>query len=192
MRKSESIRQMQDLGLNTLDCLITDNLGMALGYLYENAETKVSIRTERRDEFGCPFFFMVPGKELIEPAKRLLAAGYKLLLYPALDTAGCLAFGTVALPKDGSVIVEFVEGPGKVRELDNHPQKKSIILPTGKFQVVYEKDTPICHLINEIITDVCNKCYNEGSVVVEWSYYGPLVGNRHHHAIYWELRPYEI
>lgn len=191
MRKTESIFKMESLGLNTLDCFITKDLDSVKEYLNKNQDKLLSMRTERGYEFGCPFYFMQKPEVLLEVAKKLIDENYTLLLYPALDTKGCLCFGTIGLAGNGDTVLEFVEGPGKVRELDVHPNRRSIVLPPSRMNLLLNGQSNLSRILNEVIIDVHDKCWEEPPCIVEFSYYSTPVGNLKKNQIYWEIRGYE-
>ena len=184
MRKSESIFHLQSLGLNTLDCFITRDFRQAKAYLENHLDDKMSIRTERRDEFLCPFYYGQPGRNLITIAKERTDEGYLLLIYHYLDWRDSIAYGSIGLPKDGTTIVEFVDEPGLVRDLYSHQKRISLILRPGLAMV------PNNLWLNTIIREVQECCYSESSCVVEWSLYKYPVGILQKPVIYWELRDY--
>ena len=184
MKKSDGIYLMQSLGLNTLDCLITNDQDLAFNYLHENHNIRISMRTERGHEFGSPFYYGKIGAGLVELAKQHIQEGYTLILYPYLDYKDSIAYGTVGLPPDGSTIIEFVEGPGLIRELDASPARLSITIPPGLVSL------PNRPLISEVVREVKELCYNEQACIVEWSIYRYSVGILHKPIIYWELRDY--
>lgn len=184
MKKSDGIYLMQSLGLNTLDCLITKKKDDAFAYLHKNHNIRISLRTERGEEFGCPFYYGKIGGGLVDLANQHIEEGYTLLLYPYLDYKDSIAYGTVGLPPDGSTIIEFVEGPGLVRELDTNPTRISITVPPGLALI------PNRPLISEVVKEVKELCYNEQACIVEWSIYKYSVGILQKPVIYWELRDY--
>jgi len=192
MRKSESIIKLQELGLNTLNYFISENKSEILHYLARYSDTKMSMRTERRDEFDCPFYYMIPGEQLIPLSLDHLAEGYKLILSPSLDTDGCLAFGVVAFGKNKPDCIEFVPGEGKVREVYTHPKKQSILLDSGKLVPILAKEVPkgMAPLLNKVYKSLNDSCYDETPCCIEWSYYNRPVGSKEENLIVWEMRPY--
>ena len=108
MRKSESILYMQYIGLNTLECLITNNIDKAIAYIQEHKGKRLSMRTERGYEFLCPFYYNISGEELISHVTNKINTGYTLLLYPYLDYRDSLSYGTVGFMENGDIIVEYV------------------------------------------------------------------------------------
>lgn len=186
MKKSDSLYYMQSLGFNTLDCFITKEFLQAKAYLENHLEDKMSIRTERGDEFQCPFYYAVKGEDLIPIAKKHIDEGYKLLIYPYLDYKDSLAYGTIAILRDGSTLIEWVNGSGLVRDLDTNPEKITAVLPPGLTRLSANK------MINEIIVEVRELLYHEvDPLIVEWSLYKYPVGILQHNVVYWELRNYE-
>lgn len=191
MKKTESIVKMRNLGLNVLDCLITDSLEEARAFIIfladDSGVEKVSIRTERGYEFGCPFLYGKNPIELLGMIDDLVNKGYTLIIYPYLDWKASVAYGTVAFPRDGRIIAEYVLAPGLVRELDNHKDKKVEILNPGKYRYFREK------LTNEVLKKLLDlELYElEESMVYEWSYYERPVGELDENLIFWEMRAYD-
>uniref|UniRef100_A0A6H2A3S1 Uncharacterized protein n=1 Tax=viral metagenome TaxID=1070528 RepID=A0A6H2A3S1_9ZZZZ len=192
MKKSESILKLEMLGLNTLDYFITKDQKEALHYLAKHADDLLSMRTERGvEEFQCPFYYMMKGSTLIDIATGHLAQGYKLIFSPSLDTKGCLAFGTVGLGASAETIMEYVIGEGKVRELDNHPNKRFLMIPSGAIIACRDRtERDHAYILNGIYLRVKEACYGEMPCVVEWSYYDHSVGMKGTPDIYWEIRDY--
>lgn len=191
MRKSESIIKLQELGLNTLNYFITTNKQEVIHYLAKNANEKMSMRTERGDEYECPFYYMMPGEKLLPLALKHLDERYKLILSPSLDIKGCLLFGVVAYGMQKEDCIEFVVGEGKVREVYSHPQKQSINIKSTKLVPFLDKDFPrVARYLNEIYKELKEVVWDEIPCCVEWSYYDRGVGAMSKPLIVWELRPY--
>ena len=191
MRKSESILKLEEMGLNTPDYFITKDKREVIHYLGKHANDDVSMRTERGDEFKCPFYYMLTGETLLNDALRHLSEGYILIFSPSLDTKGCIAFGTVGLGESAADVMEFVLGPGKVRDLDSHPSAKSIFIPKGALQAVTYKDFPDhAAILNTIYRTAKLNAYDEIPCVLEWSWYKHGVGRKSTQDVWWELRPY--
>lgn len=191
MRKSESIIKLEELGLNTLPYFITTNKAEVMHYLAKHADEKMSLRTERGDEFECPFYYMIPGQDLLPMALQHLSEGYKLILAPSLDVKGCLGFGVVAFGEEKEDRIEFVEGEGKVREVYTHPKMQSIVVPRGSLMATTQKKHPkSVIMLNYIYSHLKKIVYDETPCCVEWSYYDRNVGAKKDQLIVWEIRPY--
>jgi hypothetical protein len=190
MKKSESILKLEELGLNTLDYYITESKTETMHYLAKHADDLLSMRTERGNEFNCPFYYMMFGKALVKLALDHLDQGYKLIFAQSLDTKGCLAFGNLGLGNSDTVM-EFVLGEGKCRELENHPNKQTLFISYGAIIAATEKSYgKEAVILNKIYLKIKEVCYDEIPCVVEWSYYNHPVGVKHEPAIFWEVRPY--
>ena len=191
MRKSESLYKLEELGLNTLNCFITTDKQEAMHYIAKHGEDLLSMRTERGNEFHCPFFYKIPGEQLLDLATKHLKEGYKLIFSPSLDTKGCLAFGTVALGENADDIIEVVFGEGKVRDLDNHKDLRTIVVPKGRMIVVSDKEYPgKAYILNSIFSKLKEVTYDCIPCVIEFSFYDRPVGRLSQNDIYWELREY--
>src|SRR5690349_4692109 len=112
MRKSESLYLLDSLGLNTIDYFITNDKKVAKAYLDHFAGQNRSMRTERTDEFLCPFYYNQPSESLVEPALKHIDEGYNLLFSPSLDWKDCVAFGATALTGQKEDHIDVVFGPG--------------------------------------------------------------------------------
>lgn len=192
MRKSESIVKLQSLGLNTLNYFITENKAEVIHYLARHADDKMSLRTEKGDQFECPFYYMIKGENLLAIALKHLSEGYKLILAPSLDIKGCLAFGVVAFGENKEDCIEFVEGEGKVREVYSHPDKQSVVIERVRLVPVSVKQVGkrMAPILNMIYRQLKECCYDEIPCCVEWSFYDSGVGVLSQPLIVWELRPY--
>jgi len=191
MTKSESLIKLEELGLNTLPCFITEHKQEMLTYIAKHNSELISMRTEKGSNYLCPFYFMIKGEELIQPALIHLNEGYRLIFSPSLDTKDCLAFGTVALTGKAENIMEFVIGPGKVRELDTHPNLQSHRIKIPKLAPFLAKDIGnMAPLLNALYKKVERTCDKEIPCIVEWSLYSYGVGRLHTPDIYWEIREF--
>lgn len=196
MRKSQSILKLEELGLNTLDYFITSDKQEAMHYLSKHLADKVSMRTERGDEFKCPFYYMIPGETMMQYATKHLEEGYKLIFSPSLDVKGCVMFGTIALGQSASDCIEVVIGEGKVRELDNHPNKQTFMVNTAALRAVSVNDNlhpEHVAIINDLFRKVRHISYEDPEIVpcvFEFSYYSEGVGRLNDKDIWWEVRPY--
>ena len=192
MRKSESIYKLEETHLNTLDYFITREWSEVLHYLAKHQKEALSMRTERGAEFQCPYYYNMLGDQLWDIAKKHLREGYTLLFSPCLDTQECLAFGTIGLGENNSDMIEVVFGPGKVRELDNHPNKISLIIPKGRMKAIIAQEHELTDdriiLLNTIFKKVKDALYDEIPCVIEWSWYSQGVGRLGTKDIYWEIR----
>lgn len=192
MRKSESIYKLEETGLNTLDYFISKDWGEILHYLAKHRQDFLSMRTERGSEFQCPYFYNMTGDQLWDIARKNLGLGYTLLFSPCLDTKGCIAFGTIGLGENNPDMIEVVFGPGKVRELDNHPNKLSLVIPKGRMKAIIAGEHELIDdriiLLNTLFKQVKDSLYDEIPCIVEWSWYEGLVGRLGRHEIFWEIR----
>ena len=193
LKKSESINRLMVMDLNTLDYFMTEDPREATHWLAKHFHDKVSIRTERGDEFACPFHYQINGGEVVPDVIKHIEDGYKVLMSLSLDTAGCLFYGAIALTERGQDdIVEFVEGEGKVRELDNHKDKQCIFIPKNQIIALDKKKYPsIAIAMNLLYTDLCEKLYDERPCIIEFSYYNYSVGRLKKNEVFWEVRPYK-
>lgn len=180
------------LGLNTLNYFITENKAELIHYLARHADEKMSLRTEKGDQYDCPFYYMIKGENLLTIALKHLSEGYKLILAPSLDTKGCLAFGVVAFGESREDCIEFVVGEGKVREVYSHPGKLSIVVNRAKLIPINIKQVgkEMAPILNIIYRQLKECCYDEIPCCIEWSFYDRGVGVLNQPLVVWEMRPY--
>lgn len=191
MKKSDSLQMLDILGLNTIDYFITMDKKEATHYLAKHVNEKRSMRTERGNEFLCPFYYNLPGEELLPRAMQHIDEGYKLIFSPSLDWKDSVAFGSIAILLNGDDCIEFVNGPGLCRDLDTHPDKQSLSILPGALVPIAWKDSPIAAPLNGLYQLIRNNCYEMAPCIVEWSYYPYRVGKLGKHFIMWELRGYD-
>ena len=190
MQKSESLQTLDMLGLNTIDYFITKDKAEATHYLAKHVHERRSMRTERGGEFGCPFYYDLPGAELLPRALQHLDEGYKLIFSPSLAWQDSIAFGSIAIVLAGDDIIEFVHGPGLCRDLEKHPGKQSIILPGGSIAPILASQHQLAKDLNLLYKLIKDHCYELAPCIVEFSYYPYRVGKLSKHFICWELRGY--
>lgn len=191
MRKSESLILLDMLGLNVLDFYITKDKREATHYLAKNMGKKKSMRTERGEEFLCPFYYFQPAESLLDKALKHLDEGYTLIFCDSLDGNDTVMFGALALTGTTRVSdhIDFVVGPGKLRELDTHPKKISFDIPSGTLRPFIEISGSE-HLLAPLYKTIQDKCYEYVPCVVEFSYYPYPVGKLRTNYVFWELRDY--
>ena len=85
MRKTESLLKLEELHLNSPNTHITKDKQEVLHYLAKHANDKISMRTEKGLNWKCPFYYMIPGQDLIDPAVRHLSEGYTLIFSESID-----------------------------------------------------------------------------------------------------------
>lgn len=194
MRKSESIFRLEEAGLNTLDYFITKERSEVLHYLAKHSEDSISLRTERGDEFQCPYYYNTLGEAIRPYALKHLEEGYTLIFAPSLNIKDCEAFGTVAIGESGDDVIEVVFGQGKVRDLWTHPEKRTMIIPKGRMKAICAGEHELIDeriiLLNTIYAKVKEKLYEDIPFVIEWSWYNRKVGRLFTQEIFWEVRSY--
>lgn len=195
MKKSDSLIKLDSLGMNTIDYFITKDKKEATHYLAKHITGRRSMRTERGDEFLCPFYYWYPSEDLLPKALKHIDEGYKLIFSDSLDWKESVAFGSVALTKELNDHIDLVFGPGLCRDLEAHPKRISIAIPIGtitpfKEVVLENNDINQIRLLNTIYKLVKDKCLDLAPCVVEFSRYPYPVGKMKKHFIFWELRSY--
>lgn len=190
MKKSDSLLLLDMLGLNTIDYFITQDEREATHYLAKHLKEKRSMRTERGYEFLCPFYYNLPGEELLPKALQHLKEGYKLIFSNSLDWRDSIAFGSLALVDKGEDCIEFVHGPGLCRDLEKHKERQSINILRGTVFPFFKQDHALFNELNTLYKKVKNSCYDQIPCIVEWSLYPYLVGKNQENFIFWELRGY--
>lgn len=192
MKKSESIYRLEETGLNTLNYFITKSNSEALHYLAKHDKDLLSLRTEKGNDFNCPYYYSFKGEDLWEIAKKRLSEGYTLIFAQSIDIKDCEAFGTIGLGENNPDVIEVVFGQGKVRDLDNHPDRKTIVLSKGRMKAILSGEHGLTDeriiLLNTIFKRVKDSLYDSIPCIVEWSYYNKGVGRLGTRDIYWEVR----
>lgn len=189
MKKSESLITLDMLGLNTIDYYITEDKKEATHYLAKHVNSRRSMRTERGYEFRCPFYYNLTGEALLPLALKHLDEGYRLIFSPSLDSKDCTAFGTVALTGEKEDLIEYVEGPGLLRELDSHPGKKLLRVDAHSVIPIKGEDGP--PMLNTVYQLAKAHCYDQVPCILEWSRYPYRMGKLEKYFIFWEMRPYK-
>lgn len=193
MRKSYSLQMLDVLGFNTIDYFITANFAEAAQYLNRYYEAPRSMRTEKGGDFHCPFYYNLPGKILLEKAKLHIENGYTLIFSPSLDAKDCTAYGTLAFTNGPMDIMEFVIGPGLLRDLDTNPNKQILEIKQGTtgFKTI---GTGIAqgswYMLHELYKLAKLLGQDQAPCIFEWSHYPYRVGKMQKHFIFWELREY--
>lgn len=192
MRKSDSIIKLEELGLNVLPYFFTRDRKEALHYLAKHSSDIISMRTERNDEFECPYYYSFKGEDLIEKAIQHLDQNYTLILYPSIDILCCKAFGSLAITGDDTDILEFVIGPGKLRDLYHHPDRKTeYVLYNSLVPFLFSDYGENAEILNNVYKTIRDKIKHNGNhIVIEWSWYKFPVGIRRENLVCWEIRPY--
>ena len=177
--------KLEELNLNTLNYFITKDKQVALHYLAKHVDDKLSLRTEKGSEFNCPYYYKVKGKILVKEVVPLIEEGYTLIFAESLDTKGCILFGAIGLKENTEAAIDFVVGQGKVRELDTHPERRSIIVPPGSLMAIDHKELPgKAHIINTLYKQVKDLCYDHIPCIVEFSYYDRPVGRLNKNEVF--------
>lgn len=191
MRKSESLQMLDLLGLNTIEYFVTKDKREATHYLAKHMGGKRSMRTERGDQFLCPFYYNIPGEELLPKALQHIDEGFTLIFSNSLDGNDTQMFGTIALTGGLDDHAEIVVGPGKVRELDTHPNKQHIKFNPGSVAPIVHVDPWVRREIWYLYEVVKAACVDQVPCILEWSRYPYRVGQLQKYFIFWELRGYE-
>jgi hypothetical protein len=116
---------------------------------------------------------------------------YDILVYQSLDPEDCIVKGNIAMMGE-EVWVEFLEGPGIVRDLE-HTTPKNFKIEIGAG--IPTDDPQISQILREVysaflkITDaLAFQHLLRNNVVVEWGYYKEPVGFLSQNLIFWEVR----
>lgn len=197
MPKLQTLEELSSLGFNTPNLLLAikrgDDLDVRLGKWRDFSKSyqgdKVSIRTERDGEFTTPHMPNYPMDDAYEKVPSLIRAGYNVYLFDPIDPSECLRRGTICF--NGSrLVIEYLEGPGTVRDIEHKPDVISRQLEPTRHQgipgmafVVSHEDP--CHRIIEAYCSELDRFRNQ---ILEWSIYRNPVGKMKQREIYWELR----
>jgi hypothetical protein len=191
MSKSDSLDHLAKLGLNTPDYTVCHTLADLEDFLDTlKAPKGISLRTERGEEFRCPYFAQLTVTEAIAHGRRLLHDGYTLIPFATIDIRDCLQKGMVVrLPAEEGLpeyarktMLEYSSGPGNVRDVE---QGK------GKIDRLYMEDHLPVGPVWDVLRLVCKKYFATPPQIVEWSHYKYPVGRLSHPIIFWEVRPWQ-
>jgi hypothetical protein len=187
MNKIESIKYLKSLKLNTPKILLELSGKKDLdnwSEYYARHEGRVSIRTEKEGSFKCPHHPNIKLSKAGVEIKYLISQGYKVYVFEAINPDDCLMRGNFIRKNSGECSVEYLIGPGTVRELEkvssNSIQREDFkaldgIRDQGVYSVIRQL-IPLDRFVDSII---------------EWSYYKTKIGCYQDYVIFWELRPWQ-
>lgn len=156
-------------------------------FIKEHELQRVSIRTYAANEqsgFKCPHLPNRPSAEAIEEVKKLLdySNKYQIMVSEGIDPACALFRGNAVFSQfpptySNEFIIEYLEGPGTVRDLESNPAVKHI---QGKLYQIPHPE----------VREVAQALYASGvkDVLFEWSVYNYPLGVLRRPLIFWEFR----
>lgn len=149
----------------------------------------ISVRTWNEGKIMCPFF----PNQLQNDIPRIIDgifANYQveeIIFSEGIDPHNSLKCGKVThlrnLGYEAYAAVEYFEGPGTVRELDNKPNGEVNRIKVSKYNQPNNE--------NEWISDLVRKCrilfQAYPGTTVEWSIYSTDIGTKRDKLIFWEV-----
>lgn len=195
MNKIQSVNLLRGLGFNVPELLETflayDSETFSAKWedfrsSLQEAFPKLSIRTSKGDESKCPHYPNISWNESKTLTEKLLEEGYEVYLFEGIDPANCLrrgnfiAFSSYDI-EPGKVFIEYLEGPGTVRDLEGSDKTISLVISAPG--TVPEKFTGLA-LAYFDHPQLLGK-------ILEWSEYKIPVGVHKQALICWEVRPWK-
>jgi hypothetical protein len=184
MGKLASLEELERRGLNTPLLLLElkqfeENKLDKWKAFYSEAQGKVSIRTERDGEKLCPFRPNISLHRAAAEMPDFIKKGYRILVFRGIDPNDSLFCGNFA-HTGKKFIVEWIKGPGTVRELESSSRLNHVSVDTDKTlgKVIHPAQT---------LLDVLRFTVKENELF-EWSIYSKEVGKHPDHLIFWEIR----
>lgn len=185
--KIQSIKALKAMGLNVpkllLELHVKDDLEAWKKY-YSEHDGRVSIRTEKGPSFKCPHHPNIKLNKADREIHYLLSQGYSIYVFEPINPDKCLCRGNFLRKESGDCLVEWLEGPGTVRDLEKVPSHLiNLVEFKGIDKLLHYPN--IYNVIKQLIPlgRFCNE-------IVEWSYYSEKVGTLKDYPIFWERRPW--
>ena len=190
MSKGESLDFLKNMGFNTIDYQICRKEAEVVDFLKARKMDRVgfSIRTQKDGEdnksnFKYPFYLGIKNEEqFAKISGELLKEGYTLIVSKTLDPEETVCKGTAVINSPENVLVEYITGPGTVRQLEEETPSQS------NLYIFDSVRSPAW--LREIFFFMVEKLCKE-NIIVEWSYYPYPVGLLKQQLILWELRPWQ-
>lgn len=204
MGKITSLKQLAGVGLNTPELVMelpqfmpaAEKLAKWKSWATDQIALKpitselprLSIRTERDGEIKTPHYPNYDFKQVASLIKWLAKDGYGIYLFSGIDPKDCKLRGNLHISKSGIGILEYMTGPGTVRDLEKSVPKATAIAydPETKEKIFPGFKPPI--EVDTVMLDYIKKDFFDW--ILEWSIYHVPVGTLRQHQIYWELRPW--
>jgi hypothetical protein len=194
--KLESLKNLYKLGLNTPDVVLVipeheafnSRLAaweMVKGDLKKQGSDhrvpRYSLRTTRGKENTTPHHPNLAWDRCCKVVPQLIKEGYEVIIQRGINPKLCYFKGNF-VHRDRKILIEYIPGPGTVRDLDK----------AKKIEVL---DVPADYLFPEFLQPVVNDLIillpQWSNYIFEWSIYRDLVGKQKQHQIYWEIRPWQ-
>lgn len=200
MPKIQSIKELEALGFNTPNLLISldktldreQRIDAWRLFKISRGDLNVSIRTERDGEYTTPHLPNISIRKADEKILDLIRDGYVIHVFDPIDPLECLHRGTVCF-NGVKLVIEFLSGPGTVRDLEYSPDVKHIELNPTRHAGF---PGPAFHIPHEAIwlapaEAYCSELNRFRNHILEWSIYRNPVGKLKQREIYWELRRWQ-
>ncbi len=155
-------------------------------FFKDNRGKRVSIRSQNlyKPILGPHHPNVYLDKDLMEKLQTSIRKKYELLIFEAIDPKDALKRGNLWFNKtEGKMGIEYVDGPGTVRQLESEKGLKSVSLTIEEF-LNKEKDN------NEFLGYSPSKFINLpfSQFIIEFSIYNHPVGTQLKNEVFWEIR----
>jgi hypothetical protein len=189
MGKLESLKQLGNLGLNTPELLLEirqfqDERHEVWKEFYSRVSGRISVRTERDGEVKCPHHPNMILRTAADVVPKLIREGYRILVFRGIDPQDAAFRGNYGIPPEGKPVIEWMSGPGTVRDLESIKHHSS----TDKHSLpAFVKDG----IYWPLYMRAKGGHFGDRGAIIEWSLYPYNVGQLMQKAIYWEIRPWQ-
>jgi hypothetical protein len=192
LSKGESLELLRSYGMNTPQFRVFKKPFNREEMIRGSFEFpgNISVRTWRAGKIMCPFFPNRFGGDVPNIIDDLFS------LHPDLDeiifseginpqdSLKCGRLSHIEIPGDDAyAVIEYFEGPGTVRELDNKVNEKVKRMTVGKYNQPTNGDAWISDLIRK-----CRMIFHVyPRATLEWSIYPTKIGTKKDNLIWWEI-----
>lgn len=185
--KRDRILYLGRMGFNTPKFLGTITTIKELAVLFkDNRGKRVSIRTQNlyKPILGPHFPFALLDRETLEKLETVIRKKYELLVFEPIDPKEAVTRGNLWFNKsEGKMGIEYLEGPGTVRNLEKELSLKSV---TSQIEDMLNKERVGCEFLGYTPSKFINLPFSQ--FIIEFSIYSHPVGTQQKPEIFWEIR----
>lgn len=185
--KKDRILYLGRMGFNIPKFLGTLTTVKELAVFFkDNKGKRVSIRTQNlyRPVLGPHHPNVSLDKDLIEKLQTSIRKKYELLVFEAIDPKDAVKRGNLWFNKgEGKMGLEYLEGPGTVRNLEKESGLKTI---SSQIEDMLEKERGGCEFLGCTPSKFLNLPFSK--FIIEFSIYSHPVGVLNKQEIFWEIR----
>lgn len=187
-KKLDSLVKLSGMGLNTPDFEAIYS-PEEINEKHFKAWDKVSIRLDTREKKDIIMLGFYPNRdydEAIKIAKNALSENVIVIASKGIDPQGALMAGKF-LKQPPHVLMEFIVGPGTVRDMELGEKKVYSVDATGRlFPSLFPPEIRKYSGIFTVVKEVGLRRIR-GDFCLEWSYYSEKVGKKNTRLIFWEI-----